>query len=141
MTALELILLELILVPAPGSQFACVHNNETRAALAAVHRAQGLRLSIEGVEASKAKPTTITMVSGSQTFNTGPSMGRLSCFSIAVSSVRVMKFNYCPRSFFPLFSSFFLFLSFFFSTLVSKLWGGQEQPDAVSVSAMGGKSV
>lgn len=38
MTALELILLELILVPAPGSQFACVHNNETRAALAAMLR-------------------------------------------------------------------------------------------------------
>ena len=129
MTALELILLELILVSAPGSQFACVHNNETRAALAAVHRAQGLRLSIEGVEASKAKPTTITMVSGSQTFNTGPSMGRLSCFSIAVSSVRVMKFNYRPRSFFPLFSFFFFFC---FNPRVKA---------TARSSAMGGKSV
>lgn len=94
MTALELILLELILVPGPRSQFACVHNNETRAASTGCWFAEGLRLSIRGVEAWKAKLTTITMVSDSQTFNTGPSMGRLSCFSIAVSSVRV-KFNYC----------------------------------------------
>lgn len=80
MTALELILLELILVPGLGSQFACVHNNETRSAARCRAPRRVVDAIVEGVEASKAKPTTITMVSGSQMFNTGSSMGRLSLF-------------------------------------------------------------
>ena len=94
MTALELILLELILVPGLGSQFACVHNNETRSA-ARCRAPRRVVAIVEGVEASKAKPTTITRVSGSKMFNPGSSMGRLSLFFFFFLSSQspVMKFN------------------------------------------------
>lgn len=50
MTALELILLELILVPAAGSQFACVHNNETQRHSQRVRAKGVVARRFEGVE-------------------------------------------------------------------------------------------